>query len=69
MVDDGEGDGEGGSSGAVGGEDHLYQVIGTLKEEQSTKPTWVSDIIKVSDHFMMVCMESMALALICVVFR
>ena len=49
VADDGEQDGEAPltPAGAVGGEDHLYQVVGTLKDPQSTKPPWVTDIIQV----------------------
>ena len=46
VVDDGDVD-EGPAPGVIGGEVHLYQVIGTLQEEQSSKPAWVSDIVKV----------------------
>ena len=50
VADDGEQEATGGEvaqSGAAGGE-HLYQVVGTLKDPQSAKPTWVTDIIQVS---------------------
>ena len=51
SVVDGDGDdggGEGPAPGAVGGsDDHLYQVIGTLQDEQTSKPAAVSDIVKV----------------------
>lgn len=38
-------------AGAVGGEDHLYQVVGTLKDARSTKPAWVADIIQVIECY------------------
>ncbi len=43
------GEGEGPAPGAVSGsDDHLYQVIGTLQDDQSSKPAPVSDIVKVT---------------------
>lgn len=52
SVVDGDGDGDGSGEepapGAVGGSDsHVYQVVGTLQDEQSSKPAAVSDIVKV----------------------
>ena len=52
MEDSGDGDGDGevggaSATGAVGGDDHVYQVVGTLQEDHSVKPTWVGDIIPV----------------------
>lgn len=45
---DADGGGEGPAPGAVSGsDDHLYQVIGTLQDEQTSKPAAVSDIVKV----------------------
>lgn len=45
---DGDEGGEGPAPGAVGGsDDHLYQVIGTVQDDQSSKPVPVSDIIRV----------------------
>ena len=45
---DGDEGGEGPAPGAVGGsDDHLYQVIGTLQDDQSSKPASVSDIVRV----------------------
>ena len=46
MADDGEQDIEA-PAGAVGGEDRLYQVVGTLRDPQSIKPVWVTEIIQV----------------------
>lgn len=50
VADDGEQDGGEAPSapaGAMGGEDRLYQVVGTLKDPQSIKPAWVTEIIQV----------------------
>lgn len=50
VADDGDGgdqDQEAPAAGATGGDDHLYQVVGTLKDGQSSKPAWVTDIIQV----------------------
>ena len=49
VANDGEQDDEASPApaGAVGGEDRLYQVVGTLKDPQSTKPAWVTEIIQV----------------------
>lgn len=52
VADDGEQEGgEAAQAGAVGG-DRFYQVIGTLKEPESAKPTWVTEIIQVSVYLL-----------------
>lgn len=53
---DGDGDeggeGEGPAPGAVGGsDDRVYQVIGSLQDEKSSKPPAVTNIVKVSGLF------------------
>ena len=35
------------AAGAVGGDDNLYHVVGTLKDARSPKPSWVDDVIVV----------------------
>ena len=35
------------AAGTVGGGDNLYQVVGTLKDPHSPKPSWVTDVIVV----------------------
>lgn len=48
VADDGEQEAEA-PAGAVGGDSSLqYQVVGTLKDVQAAKPTWITDIIPVS---------------------
>lgn len=49
VADDGEQDSEAppAQAGAVGGEDRLYQVVGTLRDPTSIKPAWVTEIIEV----------------------
>ena len=49
VADDGEQDSEAPlvPTGAEGGEDRLYQVVGTLRDPQSIKPAWVTEIIQV----------------------
>ena len=58
SVIDGDGDGdeggegEGPAPGAVGGsDDRVYQVIGSLQDEKSSKPPAVTNIVKVSGLF------------------